>query len=262
MKLIDNINSTLGSDIGSNLNSKSRLKIAASYFSIYAYAALKKELEKIEELQFVFTSPTFVADNVTDKLKKEKREFVIPKQDRESSLYGTEFEIHLKNQLSQKAIAKECADWIRRKATFKTNNSNALMQEIISIQKPEQTLIYSQIQGFTPMELGFEKENDICNMVHCFDEQPMVQNYIQLFNQIWNDPSKVEDVTSEIIRHIESVYQENPPERIYFLMLYNIFKDFLEDINADVMPNDLTGYKDTLVWNKLFNLQKDTHCMK
>ena len=106
MKLIDNINSTLGSDIGENLSSKSRLKIAASYFSIYAYAALKKELEKIEELQFVFTSPTFVADNVTDKLKKEKREFVIPKKDRESSLYGTEFEIHLKNQLSQKAIAK------------------------------------------------------------------------------------------------------------------------------------------------------------
>ena len=74
MKLIDNINSTLGSDIGENLSSKSRLKIAASYFSIYAYAALKKELEKIEELQFVFTSPTFVADNVTDKLNKEKDE--------------------------------------------------------------------------------------------------------------------------------------------------------------------------------------------
>ena len=257
MKLIDNINNTLGSDIGENLSSKSRLKIAASYFSIYAYAALKKELEKIEELQFVFTSPTFVADNVTDKLKKEKREFVIPKQDRESSLYGTEFEIHLKNQLSQKAIAKECADWIRRKATFKSNNSNAPMQEFISIQKPEQSLTYMPIQGFTPMGLGFEKGNAISNMVNCFDEQPMVQTYIQLFNQIWNDPSKVEDVTSEIIRHIESVYQENPPERIYFLMLYNIFKDFLEDINADVMPNDLTGYQDTLVWNKLFNFQKD-----
>ena len=82
MKLIDNINNILGVDIAENLNSKSRLKIAASYFSIYAYAALKNELEKIEELQFVFTSPTFVADNVTDKLKKEKREFIIPKQDR------------------------------------------------------------------------------------------------------------------------------------------------------------------------------------
>ncbi|KAF7276224.1 hypothetical protein GWI33_010800, partial [Rhynchophorus ferrugineus] len=218
MKLIDNINSTLGADIGKNLSSKSRLKIAASYFSIYAYAALKKELEKLEELQFIFTSPTFVADNVTDKLKKEKREFVIPKQNRESSLYGTEFEIHLKNQLSQKAIAKECADWIRRKATFKSNNSNAPMQEFISIQKSEQSLTYMPIQGFTPMGLGFEKGNAISNMVNCFDEQPMVQTYIQLFNQIWNDPSKVEDVTSEIIRHIES---------------------------------------DTLVWNKLFNFQKD-----
>lgn len=257
MKLIDNINNTLGSDIGENLSSRSRLKIAASYFSIYAYAALKKELEKIQELQFVFTSPTFVADNVTDKLNKEKREFIIPKQDRESSLYGTEFEIHLKNQLSQKAIAKECADWIRCKATFKSNKSNAPMQEFISIQNYEQSLTYMPIQGFTPMGLGFEKGNAISNMVNCFDEQPMVQTYIQLFNQIWNDPSKVEDITSEIIRHIESVYQENPPERIYFLMLYNIFKDFLEDINADVMPNELTGYQDTLVWNKLFNFQKD-----
>lgn len=257
MKLIDNINSTLGSDIGNNLNSKSRLKIAASYFSIYAYAALKKELEKIDELRFVFTSPTFVAEKVTEKQIKEKREFVIPKQSRENSLYGTEFEIHLKNQLSQKAIAKECADWIRRKVKFKSNSSNAPMQEFICIQKPEQSLTYMPIQGFTPMGLGFEKGNAISNMVNCFDIQPTVQTYIQLFNQIWNDPSKVEDVTAEIVQHIESVYQENPPERIYFLMLYNIFKDFLEDINADVMPNDLTGYQDTLVWNKLFNFQKD-----
>ena len=257
MKILDNINNTLGLDIQSQLTKKSKLKIAASYFSIYAYAALKKELEKIEELQFVFTSPTFTTENVTDKFKKEKREFFIPKLNRESSLYGTEFEIHLKNQLSQKAIAKECADWIKRKAKFKSNNSNAPMQEIISIQKPEQSLTYMPIQGFTAIGLGFEKGNAISNMVNCFDEQPMVQTYIQLFNQIWNDTSKVEDVTSEIIRHIESVYQENPPERIYFLMLYNIFKDFLEDINADVMPNDLTGYQDTLVWNKLFNFQKD-----
>ncbi|MDH1003673.1 helicase-related protein [Acinetobacter junii] len=257
MKLIDNINNTLGNEIEGNLNSKSRLKIAASYFSIYAFAALKKELEKIEELQFIFTSPTFVADNVTDKLKKEKREFVIPQQDRESSLYGTEFEIHLRNKLSQKAIAKECADWIRRKAKFKSNNSNAPMQEFINIQKPEHSLTYMPIQGFTPMGLGFEKGNAISNIVNCFDETATVQTYIQLFNQIWNDASKVDDVTSEIIQHIESVYQENPPERIYFLMLYNIFKDFLEDLNEDVMPNDLTGYQDTLVWNKLFNFQKD-----
>jgi len=81
--------------------------------------------------------------------------------------------------------------------------------------------------------------------------------YLQLFDQIWSDSDKVEDVTNAICDHIESVYQENGPERIYFIMLYNIFHDFLEDVDEDVLPNDLTGYRESLVWNKLFNYQKD-----
>lgn len=257
MKMIDNINHILADDLKSQLTSGAKLKVAASYFSIYAYQALKKELDKIDELQFIFTAPTFVADDVTDKFKKEKREFIIPKRERENSLYGTEFEIHLKNQLTQKAIAKECADWIRRRVSFKSNKSHVPMQEFMNVHKPEHATTYSPIQGFTPTGLGLEKGNAISNFVNCFDEAPMVQHYLQLFDQIWQDTSKVEDVSQEIIRHIESVYQENPPERIYFLMLYNIFKDFLENINEDVMPNDLTGYQDTLIWKKLFNFQKD-----
>lgn len=255
MKIIDNINSILGEDIRSQLNNESKLKIAASYFSIYAYAALKAELEKIDELQFIFTSPTFITEKVTEKLNKEKREFIIPKLDRENSLYGTEFEIHLKNKLTQKAIAKECADWIKKKVTFRSNNSNTVMQELIAIQSA-QTTAYFPIQGFTPIGLGYEKGNATSNIVTQFSE-PFASQYLQLFNQIWQDKTKVEDVTEQIIRHIESVYQENSPERIYFLMLYNIFKDFLEDINSDVMPNEKTGYQETLIWQKLFNFQKD-----
>nr|WP_228279209.1 MULTISPECIES: hypothetical protein [Acinetobacter] len=114
MKIIDNINLNLGDDLKGNLGTKAKIGVAASYFSIYAYEALKKELEKVDELSFIFTSPTFVADQVTDRLKKERREFIIPKANTENSLYGTEFEIHLKNKLSQKAIAKECADWVKQ----------------------------------------------------------------------------------------------------------------------------------------------------
>jgi hypothetical protein len=82
-------------------------------------------LEKIEELNFIFTSPTFVANEVTDKIRKERKEFHIPKVDRERSLYGSEFEIQLRNKLTQRAIAKECADWMRRKATFKSNQQGS-----------------------------------------------------------------------------------------------------------------------------------------
>jgi hypothetical protein len=125
MILIDNINSLLGDDLKQTLKPGARLKIAASCFSMYAFEAIKAELEKIDELQFIFTSPTFTANEVTDKIRKERKEFHIPKADRERSLYGSEFEIQLRNKLTQRAIAKECADWMRRKATFKSNRSKA-----------------------------------------------------------------------------------------------------------------------------------------
>lgn len=129
MKILDNINILWGDDLKETIRTGSKFKIAASCFSIYAFEALKKELEKISSLEFIFTAPAFFPNEVTDKISKERREFHIPKQEREKSLYGSEFEIQLRNKLTQKAIAKECADWIRRKAKFRSNTSKAPMQQ-------------------------------------------------------------------------------------------------------------------------------------
>ena len=70
MEIIDNINQLLGDDLKQTITPGSKLKIAASCFSIYAYEALKRELETIESLEFVFTSPTFIPGEVTDKVRK------------------------------------------------------------------------------------------------------------------------------------------------------------------------------------------------
>lgn len=105
MELIGNINHLLGDDLKQSLKPGARLKVAASCFSMYAFEALKTELEGIDELSFIFTAPTFVAKEATDKIRKERREFHIPKLDRERSLYGSEFEIQLRNKLTQRAVA-------------------------------------------------------------------------------------------------------------------------------------------------------------
>ena len=261
MELIDNITRLLGDDLKATLKPRSRLKIAASCFSMYAYEALKAELEKIDELSFIFTSPTFTASEVTDKLRKERKEFHIPKLDRERSLYGSEFEIQLRNKLTQRAIAKECADWMRRKARFKSNRTKAPMQPFAVVQAPMQTngtdTAYMPLHGFTAVDLGYQQGNAVSNLVNKMDEPAFAATYLSLFDQIWNDPEKLEDVTAQICEHIASVYQENSPESIYFLMLYNIFNEFLDEIDEDVLPNDRTGYQDTLIWKKLFNYQRD-----
>jgi len=257
MRIIDNTSQLLGDDLKATVEKGARLKIAASCFSIYAFEALKAELAKVESLQFIFTAPTFVPTDVTDRMRKERREFFIPKARRESGLYGTEFEIQLRNKLTQRAVARECADWIRKKAVFRSNTTKAPMQQFLHVGRDEDGIAYMPISGFTAVDLGYQKGDAVSNFVTRFDDPNHTQMYLQLFDQIWSDPEKVQDVTAAICDHIESVYQENSPERIYFLTLYNIFQDFLEEVDEDVLPNDLTGYRDTVVWNKLFNYQKD-----
>lgn len=248
MELIDNRNKILKEDLKTEIHKDSKLSIAAACFSIYAFQELKKELSSIDELRFIFTSPTFVKE----KLKKERKEFYIPRLNRERSLYGTEFEVKLRNELTQKAIAKECADWIKKKVTFKSNITNESMMGFINVDEKN----YMPINGFTTVELGCERGNNAYTMIQKSDA-PFSNAYISLFDELWNDDEKLQIVTDEVIESITVAYNENSPDFIYFVTLYNIFNEFLEDISEDVLPNEATGFKDSKIWNMLYNFQKD-----
>lgn len=254
MRIINNVSELLGDDLKAEIAPGSKVRIAASTFSIFAFEALRKELEKVSELEFIFTSPSFVTEKVTDKLRKERREFFIPGGQAESSLAGSDFEIRLRNKLTQRAIARECADWVRRKVTFRSNATGNPMQQFAVV---DDKAAYTQLQGFTTADLGYERGNAVSSFVNRLDETPMTEQYMQLFDQIWNNPEQVSDVTQAVHDHIASVYTENSPARIYFLILYNLFAEFLDDINEDVLPNDRTGYQETKVWQSLYNFQRD-----
>ncbi|WP_263355440.1 SNF2-related protein [Acidicapsa acidisoli] len=256
MEVIDNVNRFLGDDLKRSITPNARVAIAASSFSIYAFEALKRELESIESLQFIFTTPTFVPSEVTDKARREVREFHIPLPSREKGFFGTDFELRLKNKLTQRAIAKECADWIRRRAQFRSNRSGAPMQQFVCVKSTEEA-VYMPLHGFTAVDLGYQQGNAVSNFISRIDEPTATRSFIELFDQIWKDVDKVADVTDLICDHIASVYQENSPQRIYFLMLYSIFSEFLEDISADVLPNERTGYQNSVIWQKLYHFQKD-----
>jgi len=257
MEVLDNVNRFLGDDLKRSIIPNARVAIAASSFSIYAFEALKQELEQVDCLQFIFTTPTFVPSEVTDRARREVREFHIPQPAQEKGFFGTEFEIRLKNRLTQRAIAKECADWIRRKAKFRSNRTGAPMQQFACVKSAEQEAVYMPLHGFTAVDLGYQQGNAVSNIVNRMDEPVATRTFIELFDLIWKDADKVADVTDLICDHIASVYQENSPQRIYFLMLYSIFSEFLEDVSEDVLPNERTGYQDSVIWQKLYHFQKD-----
>lgn len=251
-KTIDNVNRRVVDDLRETIGKGSRLRIAAACFSIYAYEELKKSLAGVDDLRFIFTSPTFTAERD----EKSKREFYIPRLARERSLYGTEFEVRLRNELTQRAIARECAEWIRRKARFKSNVTNKVVPGFMNVLTEKGGCTYLPFNEFTTADLGCERGNYVCNVKQRLPF-PMSKDYVDLFDRLWNDGRNFQDVTEKVIEGITTVYNENSPEFIYFVTLYNVFSEFLEDITEDVLPNEATGFRDSKVWKMLFNFQRD-----
>jgi len=250
-EMLDNVSKTVKDDLTVTIAKGDKLSVAAACFSIYAYQALKKQLDGIEELRFIFTSPTFLQE----KAPKAKREFYIPRLDRERSLYGTKFEVKLRNELTQKAIARECADWIRNKVQFRSNLTGGNISGFMNVVGTAATT-YMPLQGFTTADIGCERGNNIINPVNKMFA-PLSGEYIRMFDQVWNDKNLLEDVTDQVVDGITAAYNENSPEFVYFVALYNIFNEFLEDISEDVLPNEATGFKESKIWNKLYDFQKD-----
>ena len=178
VKVFDNVTEIVRDDMASTISKGSKVSIAAACFSMYAYKELKKQLESVDECRFIFTSPTFV----TEKAEKQKREFYIPRLNRESSLYGTEFELKLRNEMTQKAIAKECAEWIKRKATFKSNTTGENMGGFVTVANKQQQVAYMPMNGFTTVDIGCERGNNSYNMVNRF-EAPFLISLCQVDTQ-------------------------------------------------------------------------------
>lgn len=252
MELFDNVTKIIRDDMAAVIKKDSKISIAAACFSMYAYKELKKQLDMIEECRFIFTSPTFVKE----KAEKQKREFYIPRLSRENSLYGTEFEIKLRNEMTQKSIAKECADWIRKKVTFRSNISGMNMPGMMNVKYKDEKITYAPLNGFTTSDIGCTRGNNAYNMIQKM-EAPFAEQYIQTFDNIWNNTEQLEDVTNEIIENITNAYNENSPEFIYFMTLYHVFSEFLDDISEDELPNEATGFKQSKIWNMLYDFQKD-----
>lgn len=254
IKSFNNKTDKVGDDFKNSINKSSKIDIAASLFSIYGFESLKTELNTIDKLRFIFTDPTFIE---VDKNQREQRQFQINSNNIKKAISGSAFEINLKNELKGKSIAKECKKWIEQKVQFKTNVGNQYIQPHLNLDTNGQQFIYTGINEFSSAGFGYEKDNSILNQVIKTDDYETTKQYLQNFEEIWQDEKVLKDVTNEVADYIANLYKENSPEFIYYLTLYNIFDEFLEDISVDELANEKTGFKESAIWNKLYDFQRD-----
>jgi superfamily II DNA or RNA helicase len=252
MEILDNISSLFGDNLKAEMNAKTDAGVSAASFSIHAFGSLADQLAGLEKFRFIFTGPSFATDHGNS--KDLHREFIIPPVMNRRDLAGTPFEIRLRNKMTTRALARECADWIREKGQFKANPGSTIPAFLCLHGQGGQAL-YTGLHGFTTADLGYQPGN--LTMINKVSDESSVSRYLQLFDQLWNEPGRLEDVTEALCRQLEQVYAENAPARIYHLMLSIIFKTFLDDINEDLLPNDRTGFRETKVWNTLYKFQQD-----
>lgn len=253
MQILDNkVQGRVIDKLKENIKSGTKLSIISAYFTIYAYEELRKELNKIDSLRLLFSEPTFIKDK-----KDINREFKLSGSF-ERGLAGDRYEMKLKNELKQSEIAKECANWIREKVEIKAYDEEyPLPQKMYLMEnKKEESSCIIGSSDFTSGGLGLVSSTklDINSYVK---DNIYTQQMLNQFNIFWNDENKAKDVKKAMLDSLEVVYKENNSEFIYFVTLYNIFKDYLENLTEEDIVKTKTGFKESVVWNKLYNFQKD-----
>lgn len=245
-KILDNKkNGKVIDEIRGNIDKGTKLSVISAYFTIYAYAELKRELSKIDEMRFIFTEPTFANNQ-----QKESKEFYIERNAIEE-LAGNEFE------MKQAAIARECAEWLKDKVQIKAlRRSNPAQPRLINIENNEERVSINGTVDFTTDGLGITPSNRI-DQNTCVYGNEFTSIYLQMFDDLWNDASAVQDVKQQVLEQMEVLYKENTPQFIYFVTLYNVFHDYLDELTEDKIVKSKTGIKETCIWNKLYKFQKD-----
>ena len=247
-KILDNKTNFVFKELEENIKKGSKLSIISAYFSMYAYDSLKKPLDKIDSLRFIYTKPTFLKDNT-----KESRQYYIDN----NSIFGNDYEIKLKNELTQGSVSRDCSDWIRDKVeikSFKTPNEAQPRMICIDNGSDEDIAINGSVD-FTTAGLGINKSNRQ-DMNQCVYGKSFTQSSLMLFETLWNNEDILEDVKEEVLNQMSTMYKENPAEFIYFLSLYNIFSNSLEEFEGGAIREG-NQIKETKIWNKLYKFQKD-----
>ena len=257
MRFLDNTGQhRLGDALAHSIDEGAKLSVISAYFTVFAFGELKEELSKVDSVRFIFSEPTFVKQMMN---AKEPREFAISQRAREMGVGGHGLELTLRNNLNQRALARECADWVRSKCEFRSARQRGVVLPggtyVVENPSGDNHAFNGAVANFTLEGLGYERRPEIVTCVNHFEGKTEAESYRVLFESIWGNPSAVEEVTAAVAAQVETLYRENPPEFVYFLTLYHLFRDFMEAEEDPIKPE--LCFEQSVIWSKLYDFQRD-----
>lgn len=247
--LNNQLGETVYKELEKHIRKGSKVSTISAYFTMYAYSALKKELDKIDEMRFIFTTPSFSKNK-----DKEAREYEIVN----NNIFGNEFELKLRNEMTQSAVAKDCAKWLKYKVEIKSfKEPNVAQPRMIHVHnKSEEDIVINGSVDFTTDGLGITGSNraDFNNFMA---GEEFTDSQLLSFDTLWNNEMVLTDVKDKLLKQMEVMYEENSGEFIYFKSLYHIFYNYLDELDEDNIVKKGNKLKETKIWNTLYQFQQD-----
>lgn len=247
--LNNQLGETVYKELEKHIRKGSKVSTISAYFTMYAYSALKKELDKIDEMRFIFTTPSFSKNK-----DKEAREYEIVN----NNIFGNEFELKLRNEMTQSAVAKDCAKWLKDKVEIKSfKEPNVAQPRMIHVHnKSEEDIVINGSVDFTTDGLGITGSNraDFNNFMA---GEEFTDSQLLSFDTLWSNEMVLTDVKDKLLKQMEVMYEENSGEFIYFKSLYHIFYNYLDELDEDNIVKKGNKLKETKIWNTLYQFQQD-----
>ena len=236
MKLIKNTGrDRVIDELRQTLTSPSSLDLASPAFSLYAFAELRDLLERLETCRIIL--PTASGGDL--------------------GLTGGEADRAFRNRLQLHWLARECAVWIKKKVELRTA-PGTLPQSILVTGKQDSALhrVITGSCAFTTEGLGITPGNQF-SLIQCSEKPEESAILGTWFTSLWNTlPATDQDKTAFLSR-LQELADPKAPSLVYYLTLFQIFKDLGEQLDEERIVKSATGIRNTTVWKKLYKFQRD-----
>ena len=244
--ILDNRGHTLVDYLRRGLDAVETFHLVSAYFSVYGYELLEEALNRVGAVRFLFGDPTSVEE--VDQGRKEPKSFEL-----------TETGLAASHMLRQKAVARRCAEWIKRdtvevRSISQANFLHGKMYIAGDTEAGACAVVGSS--NFTRRGLGGGGGSNLEINLAVRDTviRAELRNW---FNALWSDTGLTRDVKEEVLNALGRIGQEHAPEFIYFKTLFELFRDEIDaGMDSGQQLADVRLY-DTAIWKTLYAFQED-----
>ncbi len=243
--ILDNQAATVVEHLRLNLRGADAFDIASAYFTIYGYGLLEEELKRVGRVRFLFGEPSSVED-------------LDPGEDKPKSFELTERGLEPNHALQQKALAKQCAEWVSRDtvAVRSISRANFLHGKMYLTASSSSASGVVGSSNFTKRGLGGSDRPNLEINLATYDADTLAELQ-DWFDRLWNDERFTEDVKQKVLQALERVGGDYAPEEVYYKTLYELFRKDIEARLAGDAAVSATGFTGSLIWNALYEFQRD-----